>query len=221
MAESGKFSDWVDRYVRGALSEAEEAEFENALLDSAELQDELEAALALKETLRRSPDPAVDTGDVGEEITLKSPGWQKYAVAAALVLAVLNLGLYWKEASDRAVWQSRYENLSDSLGEVLTVPVEIMRSSNANEPGVIIRKPRGRALVLLDIASRSNAQETGEAGLQLFDESNHLLRSWSAKLDARGRIVTAIPASELPLGRVWLEISVPGEPSDRRLIEFR
>jgi hypothetical protein len=86
---------------------------------------------------------------------------------------------------------------------------------------MVIQKPRGNALVLLDIASRLPPAAAGDANLQLFDESNHLLRSWTAKADAEGRIVTAVPASELPLGLVWLEISVPGAPSDRRLIEFR
>ncbi len=60
-------SDWVDRYIRHELSEQEEMSFEEYLLEDVQLQQTLEAALAIREALKqdrrwelgeiKSPDP--------------------------------------------------------------------------------------------------------------------------------------------------------------------
>jgi hypothetical protein len=43
--------EWIDRYVRDELSVEEIAAFEQALLDSLEMQQELETTLALRQLL--------------------------------------------------------------------------------------------------------------------------------------------------------------------------
>jgi len=44
-------SDWVDRYMRNGLTTEEEAVFETALLDSPDLQLQLETALGIRQAV--------------------------------------------------------------------------------------------------------------------------------------------------------------------------
>lgn len=221
MDKQGHNGDWVDRYVRNELSEAEELEFETALLDSPELQDELEAALGLREAVRLEQESEPSASDEMAESLKGRNNWQPFAMAASVLLAVFSTVMFWKTSNDAAGLRAQIEALGQPYDSVLTVPVRIMRSSGSETPDVIVRRPEGKALVVLEIEATSAVSGLDQVSLGWRDQDENLIQSWSAKVSAGNQIVTGVNAGDLPGGLVWLEISDAEKVLDRRLIEFR
>jgi len=113
-------------------------------------------------------------------------------------------------------------DLSQPSGTVLSVPVDIMRSLGDQVPDVIIKKPEGQAVLILDIELSRALVGAGQVNLVLRNLQNEALFTWESTNIARGRLSTAFQVSSLPEGKVWLEMSdVTGETVDSRLLEFR
>lgn len=229
MSESVRYEDWVDRYVQHRLSEEEEAEFETALLESPELQQSLETALALHRTLKLAEDLEVEVAsDAGASKVAESPfsphgqRWQPFAMAASVVLAVFSTVMYWRTGVELSDTRTELESLKAPFGSVLTVPVDIMRSASTQEPDVIVRKPDGRALVVLDIEVLPAFTQLTLIHITLRNEDGSLVTQWQAGPPRNGQLSTAIDSALLPIGKVWLELlDASGTLSDRRLVEFR
>lgn len=222
MDNSEYTNEWIDRYIRNELAANEEAEFETALLDSPELQRRLETAMGVRQAFVLND----ELGGSGQAIPLQDldarNNWQPLALAASVLLAVFSTTMYWKTSNDAAALRSEIEVLSQPRTVVLTVPVNIMRSSGSQTPDVIIQKPGGNALVALDIELGHATVAADLARLTFRDPQEVELISWASGSVENGRIITVFNTQQLPDGRVWLELSdVEGKVIDRRLLEFR
>lgn len=222
MAEHPYDSEWIDRYLRNELTEDQEAEFETALLDSTELQQELESAMGVRQALLLDEElPAAVTAEEADGVMAGGPRWQSLAMAASLVLAVFSTTMYWRVSNQAAGLESEIAALRQPNGNVLTVPVDIMRSSSERTPDVIVRKPEGSAMVLLDIEASQAVIGLDRVHVALREPEGEEVYSWTASPDSRGRIRSVLNAESLPTGKLWLEMGSGDEVLDRRLLEFR
>lgn len=224
-ANNGK---WADRYVRDELNPHNMAEFEAALLDSPELRQQLEVSLAarraleLEKELRAEGKPGERTGVTAppkRDIRNSLPGM---AVAASLTLALFTTVMYWRADNEKITLVTQLADLSRPSGTVLSVPLDIMRSRGDQIPDVIIKRPEGQAVLVLDIELGRALVGAGPVNLVLRNLQNEELFSWESANTTGGRLSTAFQASSLPEGKVWLELSdTAGKAVDRRLLEFR
>lgn len=222
MAEHHYDSEWIDRYLRNELTEEQEAEFETALLDSTQLQQDLEAAMGVRQALLLDEElPARDTGEALDGPMAAGSRWQSLAMAASVVLAVFSTTMYWRESNQAAGLQSEIAALRQPRGNVLTVPVDIMRSGTDQTPDVIVRKPEGAAIIVLDIEASQAVIGLDTIQMDLREPQGQVLLSWTARADSGGRIRSALDVSTLPAGKLWLEMGQGEKVLDRRLLEFR
>jgi hypothetical protein len=219
MADRQFNEEWVDRYVRDELSAEDEAAFEEALLEDAELQAQVEAVLGIRETLKREQSLA-ETASLSEPPVRNQ--WSTLAMAASVLLAVVSTTLFWRASVETNELREQVEALQQPRGSVLRVPVDIMRSAGNATPDVIVQKPSGRALLVLDIELSPTFRDLSVIQLELQSQGGEALLAWSASPRADGRVVTALNSEIVPDGEVWLLLSAPeGTLSESRLIEFR
>ncbi|MDX1554661.1 MAG: hypothetical protein R3212_01410, partial [Xanthomonadales bacterium] len=161
----------VDRYVRDELAPEEMAAFETELLESPDLQEELETVLALRAGLQRESvqQPATAANDHVSEAMDSRSGWQRLALAATVVLAVMSTVMWWQAGNEVADLERQLNLMSQPRGDVLTVAVPIMRSAGGQTPDVIVLKPRGQAAILLDIELGLRARVEGALAFALVD----------------------------------------------------
>lgn len=216
-------AQWIDRYLRDQLGPEEEEAFEVELMDSPELQRELEAALGLREVLRADERSAPDAEEGPVDITgAPTAKWRNFAMAACLVLAVFSTTMYWRTSNELSNARNDLESLMQPVGDVLRVPVDIMRSGSQQEPDVIVQKPADDALLLLDIEVSPRARQEPALNLRLVSDDGTELMAWSSRPLPSGRHTAAIRSAQIPTSRIWLEASsLEGELLDRRLLEFR
>jgi hypothetical protein len=225
MIESRSISEQVDRYVRGKLDAAETTAFEAELLESPPMQDALEAALGVRRALEfernlNETAPVVPRWRVARRSGLAS-GWQSWGLAASLMIAVIAGSLWWRTEAENVQLHARLADLDRPVGKVVTVPLDIMRSSSAGVPDVFIRKPQEAAVLILDLEVAARLAQVSTLNLELRAEQGEELAQWSAAPDADGRIQIAHRADLLPDGRLTLRISDPASGnSDTRLIEL-
>lgn len=213
-------SNYLDRYLRNELSAEEEAELETVLLDSPELQDELEAAMALREALRLDEEAKSFDNEEPANLLEGRNNWQTLALAASVLLAVFSTTMFWKVSNESAALQQQIDTMGQPFSDVLTVSVDIMRSGG-NVPDVVVQKPRSNALLLLEIELNPRGQQLDEIRMTLRDESRSELLAWTSAVHGQDYVTVAIPSRQVPDGRVWLEMSESnGEVFDRRLLEF-
>jgi hypothetical protein len=267
MHKPEQISDWVDRYLRNGLTTDEEAVFEAALLDSPDLQLELETALGIRQAvLLQAEEPkATRRPWLGKRAKLAGPEgscalfnaversrlppqagagkrdsllgaaekayppstldarnhWQPLALAASVVLAVFSTTMYWQVSNKAGTLQSEITAMSQPRTSVLTVPVDIMRSADSQTPDVMVRKPEGNALLVLDVELSPAVAALGRVRMSLRDAQAVELLTWDSGRFDDGRVTVAFDARKLPDGKVWLEMSDgQGRVIDRRLLEF-
>jgi hypothetical protein len=225
MTENLNDIEWVDRYVRNQLSVEEEAEFEVRMLQSKELQQHLQTAIALKETLKLDEETGSSSArpELIDQPRMKSR-WKDLAIAASVLIAL---------GSSAGLVVSRYQTdqleqqitaLNQPATAVLMVPVHIMRSPDPGSSHVIVRKPFGRALIQLDIELSGQAQAQAKPFLQfaLVDDKQHPVLTWQASPLANGRATVLLRNDQVPTGNIHLEISDQGGTVlERHLLEFR
>lgn len=218
MVEERFDDDWVDRYVRDELSPEDEDRFEQRLMEDAGLQARVEAALGIRGVLQQSSatTQSPPAGRIG------SNPWTSWALAASVALAAVTTVLLWRENVRNNALREQVRSLQAPRTSVLTVPVDIMRSSGAGSPDVIIQKPADDGAIVLDIelAPRFRGLEQIDFSLQAPDGAPVL--AWSATPGADGRAVVVLQPESLPDGLVELWIVGPnGRLNGRRLLEFR
>jgi len=226
MPEQNAHRGWVDRYVRDQMTEQEMAAFEETLMDSPALQQELETVLALRGALsmQPAPPPEFEAGSESDATqTLTGAGkWQGLALAAMVVLAVFSTVMFWKTSNDAADLKRQLTQLGQPRTQVLTVPVDIMRSAGSQTPDVIVKKPPGHSAILLDIELTPAARQLDLLNFSLVDPDETLVATWVASPNPQGHSTAVFNTEDVPASRLWLEISTPGgELIERRLLEFR
>lgn len=220
MANQPFDSDYIDRYLRNDLSADEEAAFETALLDSPDLQDDLEAAMAVCQVLHLEEESESSVNEEPLDYLQRKNNWQPFAMAASVLLAVFSTVMFWKISNDSAGLQRQIDALNQPHADVSTVSLDIMRSSG-DTPGVVIQKPAANALVLLDIELGPKGQQKDSILMTMRDESHAEILHWTSTVRGQRRVSMAITSDQLPDGQVWLEMSdSQGEIFERRLIEF-
>ena len=213
---------WIDRYLRNELSAEDETRFENALLTSAKLQDELESTLAIRRVLQLETDAPEPQRQARAAASRLPFPWVTVALAARLVLAVLSGLMYWYVSHEMANLRSGLETLVRPHAHQIVVPLDIMRSAGEDLPEAIIHKPAASASVVLDIELSAVAVAAGSLQLMLKDTAGAELATWHETVQDDGRVRSVFDAEFLPRGLVWLEISDRhGSLLDRRLLEFR
>lgn len=221
MAENDIDTDWVDRYIRDELSAEEEMAFEERLLQDAELQRELEAALAIKETFKRND---IMTGDPVAPFTRSTNrnAWTPFALAASVLLAVASTTLLWRANIETNGLKRQLETLRQPRTNVLSVPVDIMRSAGSGTPDVIIQKPGPNGVVVLDIELSSRFSQLDHVDFSLSEAAGGQLLAWSSKPAPDGIASVALNSESIPAGRVILKMTAPGgQFEETRLLEFR
>ena len=213
-------SSFIDRYVRGELSEEEECQFETSLLDCPELQSEAQTVLAIREALWLDPQRHEPVPGKSPEIPPGTARWQPLALAASVLLAVFSTTMYWKVSNETSNLQLQLNALRQPQTDVVMISIDVLRSSG-DRPVAVIQKPANRALLVMDIELGVASRQQDSVHSSLRDESGQWAINWTTELRGRDAISVAFFADQLPDGRVWLEISRPGgELLERRLLEF-
>ena len=214
-------SDWVDRYLRDELNEQDEMAFEARLRADVQLQRELEAALAIREALKQNRQ--WELGDV------KSPGirplassWTVFAMAASILLAVVSTSLFWRASVETGELKQQISALQQPRTGVLRVPVNIMRSAGSATPDVIIQKPVGRSVIVLDIELSERFYELDLIEFSLHKEGEEPVIAWSSSPSPDGRASVVLHSESIPDGRLILQMTgAGGRLNENRLLEFR
>lgn len=191
-------------------------------MNSPGMQQELETALALREALLLSSEPEPGTDDLLPESLSGAGNWQPMALAATVILAVFSTVMFWKVSNDSANLQHQVDLLSQPRTQVLTVPVNIMRSAGGQTPDVIIQKPPGHSAILLDIELAPPSLQLQEIHFALRDPDGNAVASWVVAPSPQGHASVLLNSEQVPESQLWLELSAEGgEIIERRLLEFR
>lgn len=238
---------WIDRYLRNELTAEDETRFETALLESPQLQADLEAAMALRHLLVVEEDAMTRNAGAGSEsgafvgtvvgplsgpeesdtetdagATMISTPWMPMALTGSLILVVLSGVMYWNVSHEMATLRTGIETLSHTHGPEIVVPLDIMRSAGMDIPEAIIHKPENGSFIVLDIELTDAAIAADRLHMALTDTAGDELAAWVAERDADGRSRASFDPEFLPTGVVWLEMrDNAGGLMDRRLLEFR
>lgn len=220
MAERMNHNELVDLYVRDELTPQQEAEFEEALLESPELQAEVEAVLAIQQALQREDAGESQMPTMAEDTLAGASNWQPFALAASVLLAVFSTTMYWKIGNDSINIQRELDKLRQPNTEVLMVSLDIMRSSG-NQPDAVIQKPASNALLMLDIELNSQGRSQDQIQASFATDAGESVLSWVSPVRHQSVVSVGIYSDQIPDGRLWLELSDPeGQVFDRRLLEF-
>jgi len=222
MAKQTSRQVWVDRYVRADLAADEIVKFEEAMMDSPSMQQELETVLGLRETLLLEPKQDIPQDDLLPESLSGGGNWRSLALAATVILAVFSTVMFWKVSNDSADLRNQLDLVSQPRTQVLTVPVNIMRSADTQVPDVIIQKPAGLSAILLDIELGTAAIKHEELVFSLVDNDGVVISAWNAAPTRGGRARVLLHSEQIPPTRLWLQIfAIEGQKLERRLLEFR
>lgn len=216
MAETFNTGDWIDRYLKEELSVEELERFELRLMDDTALQDELEAALAVRQALSMAPPEG------GEVVSAIDPApvreWAPWATAASVALAVVCVVALARTQVENAGLQERLRALEGPRSGVLTVTLDPMRSGSPQ--GTVVYRPADLSAVLLDIPLPPAVRESTPLRFELR-QGDSSLASWKATTDASGRITTLLDGGLVPDGLFILVIrSDDGEVLEQRAFEL-
>lgn len=221
MVEQDMNNNIVDRYVRDELSDDEVVAFEEQLLEDPELQKELEAVLALKQALTLQNQLEAEPEEP-EQLLSGGNQWSTMAIAASVLLAIVSTTFYWRSSVEAGRLQEQLAALQAPRTSVLNVAVNIMRSAGSSTPDVIIQKPAGHAVIVLDIELSPGFHKLDSINFQLQAGEDTPVLSWIAPPTSSGRASVVLNAEAVPDGMVYLQISDPsGKLQEKRLLEFR
>jgi hypothetical protein len=207
------------QYVRNKLSPARVEEYELRLLESPELQDELEEALMLQQALKLDESRSAENK---HSETAKRPNRMHWALAASIALMLVSAYFHLTARNESNLLKDQVAALSEPRSEVLFATVKIMRSSSNSVPESIIQLSDQNSTVLLEIELGGRSR-TAHALLFSFESENEPGNlTWTGSPDTRGLATVAIYSEQIPLGLVWLVVSsTDGEVLERRLLEFK
>lgn len=215
-------SSLSDKYVRNKLSSAEIKEYELRMLDSPQLQDELEEALILQQALKLDNAESNNLQEsMGAEIANRS-NWMQWALAASIALMLVSSYFHVSTWSKTNLLKNQVALLSKPRSEVFLATVKIMRSASNAVPDSIIQLPKRDSTIILEIELGGRSR-SAQALLFSFESENELADlSWEGSPNADGLTTVAINSEQIPFGLVWLVVSSKsGEVFERRLLEFK
>lgn len=212
---------WIDRYLRNELTAEDETRFETALLESRELQDDLETSMAIRRLVQLDVEAQAPGSDSGQLPELHMP-WMTIGITASLVLAVLSGVMYWNVSHEVATLRNGMQEFGKPHAHEIVVPLDIMRSASLDVPEAIIHKPGEDTYIVLDIELTQAALNAGAVRMALREPDGAELAAWYAGAVEDGRVKSYFDAEYLPDGRAWLEMTdETGRLLDRRVLEFR
>jgi len=221
MTEQGKFDDWVDRYVRDELSEAEMEEFEERLMTDSDLQSQLEAVFLMKEALKLESEAETNTAEDAVTIPWRNQ-WSPMAIAASVLLAVVSTTLYWRSNVEIGQLQDQVTALQAPRTSVLTVPVDIMRSAGRATPDVIVEIPAGHSAIVLDIELSARFQNLPSVDFELIPQDSEAVLAWAAAPAGSDTVKVVLDSELVPVGMIQLRMSDPdSDVQESRLLEIR
>lgn len=232
-------NDWIDRYLRNTLSDQDEAEFETALLQSVDLQRAVENVLCIRQALRlhqrtEAANPVV-VGNV-EHVETAAAGarpdrakelsgrhsWGSAAMVATVLLGVFSTTAWWQASQKVSVLQDELAVLGQPRTDVLTVPIDIMRSGGGLTPDAVIEVPADNSVLVLDVELGLKAAGEDKLLARFRDLDRSEMMAWETGEVENGRVKLVFDAPRMPQGTVWLELSSSNdELLDKRLLEFR
>ncbi len=214
----------VDMYVRNAMTGDEEADFEVRMLESPQLQQHVQTALAIRESLKLQETIGESSSDPLSRDHHLKPGysWGRTALAASVLLAVVSTMMLVKTSIESNQLKHQIADLIQPQTSVLTIPVNIMRSAGSGTPDVIVQKPSDGSVIQLDIELSGQAQAQPSLLFSLLSGGQDSIISWQVSPSANGRSTVLIRSEQIPTGLVQLQITdVDGNILDRHLLEFR
>ena len=215
------------QYVRNKLSPAATKDYELRMLESPELQDELEEALMLQQALGQDKAAVAGFKNTHWAASVKRPYQFQWALAASAALlfictSLLTVNVYYNGQAENELLRNQIADLGKPRADVVFASVKIMRSAGNMVPDSIIQLPSQDTTIMLDIELGSRSRYAGELVFTLDSESHPVDLSWLGSPDADGFTTVAIDSEKIPAGLVWLQVSAKnGETLERRLLEFR
>ncbi len=218
--------DLIHRYLRDELTEQEASAFEVAVLESPELQDELEAAMAVQHSFKMAEAKGVEVSgqpakggnlqvSADKKRTMSLPQW---SLAASVVIAAASLLFFWQ--ARQQIGELEHSIASQNLarpGAGLTLPVMRAGSTQA----FVVQRPASGSIVNLGVEVAANSAQTPLQLAFMTVAEQQVLYRWNGIPDAENTVSKAIDARFFPVGRVWLVIrDADGELLERRLLEF-
>jgi len=210
------------RYVRNKLLPAEVEEYEQRMLDSPELQDELEEVLLLQQALQFGKTESVKLQDSATWKTGGRPARIQWALAASVTILLASAYLLVSSWSEKSVLINQVASLSKPRPDVLVATVKIMRTAGNSVPDSIIQLPDKKTTVMLEIELGSRSRGARSLLFSFESENAPGNLSWVGSPDKGGLTTVAINSEQIPLGLVWLIVSATdGAVLERRLLEFK
>ncbi|KAA9134109.1 hypothetical protein F3N42_00745 [Marinihelvus fidelis] len=205
MADPGHMKDKVDLYVAGALSDEETAEFELQMMSSTELQDEVEAALALRVAVEKAPG-ADGTSEAIRATGRFSAPMARYATAASVLLAIVSVALFWRSNSEVRTLREMLDTTGAPYSSVVQVRLDSGAMRSAGTPGNVrvIQVPPQDGLVLFSLDVPLELAASPAVDLELAFSSGHPSLDLAATPQPNGKVLVAIPARSVPTGRATL-----------------
>lgn len=207
--QTSSFNSQVERYVGNHMRAQEEALFEEHLLTSIELQNEVEVALAMQQALKHDSARPKSELSAASTRNRNSNRWQTYALAASVTMAVLTGYLYFDQAKENKSLQAGLESARQPNTNVALIPVRVFRSaensSDKRTADLVVRKPPPGSVVVLDIELDSLAQQQAQLSATLADESLAELASWSIFPGSQHTQIV-LPVEQIPDGLIRLNL---------------
>lgn len=213
----------ADIYVRNELTGDEEAEFEVRMLGSSQLQQHVQTALAIRESLKLE-ELRVESSPPrrGRDHLELGISWGHLAVAASVLLAVVSTLMFVKANIESKQLNRQIAQLIEPQTSVLTVPVNIMRSVGAVTPDVIVQKPSAGSIIQLNIELSAQAQAQTSLLFTLVNEERDSIIRWQASPSATGYSIVLIRSEQIPTGLAQLQVSdTDGNILGKHSLEFR
>ncbi|RLA50732.1 MAG: hypothetical protein DRR42_12280 [Gammaproteobacteria bacterium] len=211
----------TDRYIRNKLSPAENIEFEQRLLESRELQNEVEEALILQKALRLEKTLINESKHGTYEVNRISPVWMKWALAASTVLAIVSISFYFVENAERKLLVDQVASLGQPRTGVVSASIKIMRSADSHIPEAIIQLPTQDSILLLEVELGTHSRAEKKLNFAFQSDNDSTILAWTGVVDEHGMSSVAIDSERVPSGLVWLVVSGKEKIAlERRLLEF-
>jgi len=214
--------EWVDKYLKGQLSDEEVVEFEERLIDDVQLQHELETELALTQAvkLQAGTEPGIS------EITRGNPRvnqWSSLAIAASVLLAIVSTLFYWRTSVEAGRLQDQLVALNAPRTSVLNVLVNTKRAGGPSGVVATVQKPDENAEIILDIELPAGFSELASIGFELRSDKPEADLAWNAPGTRSSRARVALNSELIPNGVVQLLILDPSGELEAKtyMLEFR
>ena len=214
--------EWIDRYLKGQLSDEEVVEFEERLIDDIQLQHELETELALMEAIKLDSETGANVTELKNSVTNVNQ-WSSMAIAASVLLAIVSTLFYWRTSVETGHLQQQLAELRAPRTSVLNVLVNTKRANNKSNPVAIVQKPGEHAEIILDIELPAGFPGLDSIGFELRSNKPEADLAWTATGPNPNRIKVALNSELIPSGMIELHTLDPSGKLKEEIyiLEFR